>query len=433
LIGLGASDTLIGGTEDGAPNVISGNGYFGVEIADPGTTGNIVRGNFIGTDASGTSGLPNGAEGVRISRGASYTLIGGTEPDAGNLISGNGDAGVRLEGAGTEGNMVQGNYIGTDLAGTSPLGNLSGVWVTDGAADNLIGGKEDGARNVVSGNLYNVVLSGGGETTRNIVEGNYIGTDRSGSIALVNSAIGVAITESATGNLIGGTEDGARNIISGASFTGVYIYNEGTTGNTVQGNYIGTDAGGTVPIGNLFSGVFIGSDAADNLIGGTEPGAGNTIAFNAGAGIILGSAAGSGNALLSNSVFLNEGLGINLGFDGVTPNDPLDGDTGPNGLQNYPAITAIRHVGRAVMIFGTLDSTPSTIFRLEFFSNVECDPSGYGEGQAFLGFGHVKTNQAGFASFIITLPVSLPRGAFVTVTATDPGGSTSEFSACFAP
>jgi CSLREA domain-containing protein len=501
FLGSGSNNNIIGGTQAGAGNLISANIDAGVKIADPDTTGNVVQGNFIGTDVTGKVALGNSGPGVNVEGGASGNLIGGTGANTGNLISGNRDSGVRIANAGTEGNKVQGNLIGTDINGTGPLGNgYIGIQVTDGAADNLIGGTEDGARNVISGNNFAGVAIAGNGTTGNTVQGNYIGTDRDGSVALANvigvlivgdatgnliggieagarnvisgnpynvifsvgggktgntlqgnyigldssgskalayTDINVLIFEGATDNLIGGTEDGARNVISGASRYGVAIDGGGTTGNTVQGNYIGTDATGMMPLGNL-NGVAIGGSAAGNLIGGMEPGAGNTIAFNTGAGIELGLNdnginAGSGNALLSNSVYSNGGLGIDLGNDGVTYNDPGDTDTGPNDLQNFPVITAVRRVGRAVMIYGTLESTPSTKFRLEFFSNEACDPSGYGEGQAFLGFSHVKTDQAGMASFIITLPVSLPQEAFVTATATDPGGSTSEFSACFMP
>jgi hypothetical protein len=129
-------------------------------------------------------------------------------------------------------------------------------------------------------------------------------------------------------------------------------------------------------------------------------------------------------------VYSNGGLGIDLGDDGVTPDDKRDADAGPNDLQNFPFLTAVTPKGKFVKIHGLLFSTPRTTFRLEFFSNDACDPSGYGEGQTFLGFAYVKTNKAGIASFNITLPISLPPGAFVTSTATDPGGSTSEFSNC---
>ena len=419
----GATHTLIGGTEDGARNLISGNTYIGVSIWDTGTSDNIVQGNTIGTDLTGTQPLGNSADGVSIASGATNNHI------SGNLISANGTTGVRIADPDTTGNKVQGNFIGTDVTGTSPLRNIIGIWVTEGAADNLIGGTEDGARNIVSGNLYNVGLGGGSGATGNTVQGNYIGTDRSGSVALANSGAGVFIYDNGSDNLVGGTEPGAGNLISGNTFGGVFMISPGVIGNIVQGNFIGTDASGTKPLGNLADGVIISYGAANNLIGGTEPEAGNTVAFNGSTGIALSIDAGSGNSLLSNLAFSNEGLGIDLGDDGVTPNDPQDPDTGPNDLQNYPVITGVTPKGTSVMIHGTLDSTPNTTFRLEFFSNATCDPSGFGEGQVFLGFAMITTNPAGFASF--NVPVSLPQGAFVTATATNPAGSSSEFSNCF--
>ena len=435
-IDSGASNTLIGGADEGAGNLISGNDFDGVSIGDSGTTGTVVQGNFIGTDASGTAALPNGADGVRILGGASHTLIGGTEDGARNVISGNSYVGISIWDPGTSHNIIQGNYIGTDASGTFALPNSAeGVRISSGASHTLIGGTEDSARNVISGNGYIGVAITDPGTSENKVQGNLIGTDITGMSPLGN-VFGIGVSDGAADNVIGGTEGGAGNVISGNIWWGVLIYGDGVTGNLVQGNFIGTDASGTIDLGHLGSGVFIGGGAADNLIGGTEPGAGNTIAFNGvgdtWAGIALDPSAGSGNALLSNLVYSNRGLGIDLNNDTfVTLNDPLDGDAGPNDLQNFPVITAIRRVGRAVRIYGTLESTPSTKFRLEFFSNEACDPSGYGEGQAFLGFALVTTNPVGFTSF--NVPVSMPQGASVTATATDPAGSTSEFSQCFGP
>jgi hypothetical protein len=255
--------------------------------------------------------------------------------------------------------------------------------------------------------------------------------------ALGNLNRGVLVEGGPTGNLIGGTQANAGNLISGNEAAGIGLFGVGTEGNQIQGNLIGTDITGMSPMGNGISyglpGIRVAEGAANNLIGGTEPGAGNTIAFNGSAGMAINADAGSGNSILSNSVFSNEGLGIDLGDDGVTLNDPLDNDAGPNDLQNYPIITAVIPRGKSVMIYGFLASAPGTRYRLEFFSNDECDPSGYGEGQAYLGSASVRTNRSGIWSFIITLPVSLPQGASVTATATDPAGSTSEFSQCVSP
>jgi hypothetical protein len=185
-------------------------------------------------------------------------------------------------------------------------------------------------------------------------------------------------------------------------------------------------------LGNGYVGVRITDGVSNNLIGGTAPGSGNTIAFNA-AGIVMTGDGVFGNAMLSNSLFSNGGLGIDLAEDGVTPNDVLDQDSGPNRLQNYPYIAAVTRMPTFVKIIGLLVSAPNATYRVEFFSNNSCDPSGFGEGQTFLGYTVVQPNPVGIANFRVNLPVVLANGAFITATATDAAGNTSEFSQCFGP
>jgi hypothetical protein len=174
-------------------------------------------------------------------------------------------------------------------------------------------------------------------------------------------------------------------------------------------------------------GVLIAS-ASDNTIGGAGAGAGNVIAFNGGDGVAVWS--GTGNAILSNSIFDNGGLGIELLelVFGVTPNDAGDGDAGANNLQNFPILTSAS--GGSTIIQGNLNSTASTQFRLEFFSTAACDPSGNGEGASFIGATTVLTDGSGDAIINATFPATVPPGHVVTATATDPSNNTSEFSAC---
>jgi len=158
---------------------------------DPGTTGNSVQGNKIGTDVTGMLALGN-YRGILVEGGSSNNLIGGIDAGAGNLISGNNAAGIRISDAGTEGNLVKGNFIGIDVTGTSRLGNNVGVRIAEGAANNVIGGTEEGARNVISGNDDTGVYMDTEEVegmTGNIVQGNYIGTDVTGS-ATAGPAVG---------------------------------------------------------------------------------------------------------------------------------------------------------------------------------------------------------------------------------------------------
>jgi len=297
------------------------------------------------------------------------------------------------------------------------LGNsFNGVEVS-GASDNEISG------NIISGNDLNGVslLSG---ATRNRVISNVIGLNGSGTSRLGNTAKGV-IASAANGNTIGGATAAARNIISGNGTHGVRL-RSGATGNVVQGNYIGTNAAGTAALGNVEEGIEINDGSSNNTIGGMASGAANLIAFNSGDGTFIES--GVANAILSNSIFSNAGLGIDLAPDGVTPNDPGDGDTGPNNLQNFPVLTQASSPGGTTSVQGSLNSTANTSFSLQFFSSPVCDPSGHGEGQTFLGSTPVTTDGAGNASFAASLPAT--AGSFVTATATDPAGNSSEFSAC---
>ncbi len=420
----GVPDNTIGGTTAGARNVISGSkNFYGVYIIHSGATGNLVQGNFIGTDVTGTADLGNAQTGVFVS-GASGNTIGGTAAGAGNILSGNG-TGVRITGAGSTGNVVQGNFIGTDVTGTEALGNAAfGVDIPGSASNNIVGGTTREARNVISGNP-GIGVRINSLSTANKVQGNFIGTDVTGNSALANGT-GVVIA-AAQNNSIGGTTSGAGNVISGNGSSGVVIGGSEATGNLLQRNYIGTDNSGTIPLGNGDFGVKIDNGASNSTIGGKDISGGNIIAFNSpgGVGILLPS---TGNAILSNSIFSNTGLGIDLGPGGVTPNDPGDPDSGANNLQNFPVLTSA--TSSSTTIEGTLNSTPSTEFRLEFFANSACDPSGHGEGESFLGSTEVTTDGSGDASFTVTLPTTVPAGQFITATATDPGNNTSEFSQC---
>jgi parallel beta-helix repeat protein len=357
------SGNLIGTTAVGAGNIISGNGVNGVVLSGP---NNRVLGNLIGTDGSGMGVLGNHGAGVLVT--GAGNIIGGTVPQARNVISGNSGSGVALS---TDGNVVEGNFIGTDATGMAALGNaLDGVSIGNGASGNTIGGTAAGARNVISGNARDGVLLQGSGTSGNLIQGNFIGTDALGTSNLGNGAEGVEIrlnvSGSPSGNTIGGTDPGAGNIISGNADNGILIRDGGATGNLVQGNFIGTDATGAA-LGNNGAGVAIAGGAAGNTIGGTAPGAGNTIAFNQGKGVAILS--GSGNRLSSNAIFSNTGLGIDLNNNGVTANDPGDADTGANHLQNFPVLLQASTVGGNTVLSGTLNSLASTSFRIELFSN----------------------------------------------------------------
>jgi hypothetical protein len=180
-------------------------------------------------------------------------------------------------------------------------------------------------------------------------------------------------------------------------------------------------------------GVVFTQGASDNLIGGTVSGAGNTISFNLGDGVRSHDDAGIGNAILTNSIHSNDGLGIDLRIDGVTLNDALDEDNGPNVLQNFPELISLDIGTTSTVIRGNFTSTPDSTYGIEFFYSDVCDPSGFGEGQNYLGTSTISTDGSGNAGFIRTFGFSLPPQSFVTATATDQAGNTSEFSHCIHP
>jgi uncharacterized repeat protein (TIGR01451 family) len=403
------------------------------------STSNVVQGNFIGTDVTGTQALGNQGSGISLS-GGTQNVIGGTVPGASNLISANVGGGVLIAGADALNTTVQGNFIGTDATGTQALGNQGSGISLSGGTQSTIGGAVPEARNLISGNSGSGILITGG-VTNTTVQGNFIGTDATGTQALGNSLAGV---DDQSGI---GTRIDTGNIISANGAGGVNLSGTATAAQ-VQGNRIGTDGSGTQDLGNVGFGVRIAT--GNNTIGGPA-GPGNIIAFTRpdpsgrGPGVTVASGA-FGNSILSNAISNNAGLGIDLNDDGaVQLNDPGDGDAGANNGQNFPEISQAGTgiVGGATLIQGIFNSQPNAAFTLQFFANTASDPSGFGEGQTLLtlplGSSDVTTDGSGNAVFSFTFPVDT-SGQFITATATrlvdadsNPAtpltpGNTSEFS-----
>ncbi|HEX5175934.1 MAG TPA: hypothetical protein VFV83_02840, partial [Chthoniobacteraceae bacterium] len=287
---LDSPNNTIGGPTAAARNRVVGNFLDGISISGAASTGNKILGNFIGTDGTGTGIQGNVGHGVRIAGGGN-NIIGGTVPEARNVISGarNGSGVTLID---TTGNTVAGNFIGTDVTGTLPVGNSNfGVFLLDAATNNLIGGTTPGAGNVIGGNAFHGVLIGGktapgptGAATGNRVEGNYIGTDAAGAVNLGNGLFGVAINNDAANNLVGGSAPGAANVI-GKNLGGISIVSDaGALGNAVRGNFIGTDAAGSTTIGNTGAGIMVNASSG-LIIGGMGGSDGNVIAFNGGPGV----------------------------------------------------------------------------------------------------------------------------------------------------
>ena len=427
--GVGASGLTISAGSSTVRGLVINRFSLGGGLSLTTAGNNVVEGNFLGTDAAGSAAAGNG-NGVRVTN-SSNNQIGGTSPASRNVISGNGN-GIFFEQSSNT-NQVQGNFIGTDASGKTKLGNGShGLFV--GTNGNTVGGTAAGARNVISGNgQAGVFIQPGLSSPGNTVAGNFIGTDVTGTEAVGNSFVGVWINFGANGT-VGGSAATAGNVISGNAASGVLLTGDLSRNNQIAGNLIGTDASGVRPLGNGRHGIEMPDFAHDNFIQQQGPGARpNVIAFNAEDGIRL-LAPGTGNTIRLNNIFSNGKLGIDLNGDGVTPNDVGDADGGANNSQNFPVITSVSSSGGTTTVQGTFSGKPSTIYGFDFFTNAACDPSGNGEGARFFASSGTMTDASGNSNFSITLPQPLPAGRVLTATASANSvpRDTSEFSPCSA-
>lgn len=482
-----SSDTiLIGGYQNGARNVISNNSTGILVDIDNATVTKIVR-NYVGLDASGTFALPN-ATGINVS-GPARVIIGSNAFDDRNVISGNGGSGIdvlssdhiisgNLIGLAADGitpvpnagsgvsvsgannriadcaisgntghgielvgreNTIVGCYIGTDTSGMIGTGN-GGRGIVINGPSNTIGEKDSDRRNVISGNLneQGVLIENGADSTTLL--GNIIGMNRTMSAPLLNGfeAILIATTDY---HIIGdGTEAGANYLDAQSGNAEIFL--SGSAGNVAQGtqilgNYIGTNKlRDSVTFQLNDYGIFVGDFVQNVTIGidnGTpDPAPANVIMNHNIAGIALGTpAAAQRNIRIeANSYRNNGGLAIDLGNDGVTPNDPLDADSGPNDNQNFPVIDSALTTETSTTIYGMLNSLPGTSFQIQFYSSDTCSPSGYGNGEEYLGLLDVITNGSGDAPFAFSPASPVNAGRFITATATDLSGNSSELSLC---
>ncbi len=398
---------------------VAGAGAYGLHLAGGGSTvrglsitrfdgagvclassGNVIEGSYIGFMTSSNQG--NGV-GVLLQGGAAYNRIGGTGTPARNVISGNNSDAIQINGAEAGSNLVQGNFIGTHPSGSLTLKNGGdGVAILD-APGNVIGGITAGAGNLISGNNRGVFLNGSGARF-NRVEGNLVGTDVSGLLELKNELTCIVLQD-APYNVIGGTVAGARNVISGSKGSGLYLRGNGTTNILIQGNFIGADAAGGLGLGNKLYGVRV-EGGANNVVGGTNEGAGNFIADNKYSGVLVD---GGQCAVLGNSIHTNGG-GITL-------------LNGANNNAGAPVLTSATNNLGGTQFRGTLSSTPGTIFRIEFFASPSIN-----DAKQYLGSSSVTTDGAGLGSVDKVLTTGTITNQFVVATATDPFGNTSEFS-----
>lgn len=405
----------------------------------------LIQGNYLGTDTVGSAGLSNN-DGVSIDGGATFS-VGGTNAAERNLLSGNLRRGVDLNSFADIGGpkLVQGNLIGTDATGMLSISSEQTGIRNKETNGYTIGGTTAGAMNVISGNAGDGIQTGG---TDNTIQGNYIGLDITGVGALPNLQSG--ITMSGSNNIIGGTTEAARNVISnnGASFGGITMYF--ATTNTIQGNYIGTDKNGVVVpgLGNNY-GILILNESDNNLIGGTAAGEINLIAGNdygvlVMPSTIIGGADPINISVVGNDIEQNSILGIHLAIDSdddlipdsstPVPNDAGDPDSGPNMFMNYPVINSATKGTGQVTVNYDLDINPAEVgatgYSVDFYAN----STNTREGAIYLGSDLVPGSVTG-RSATLTLPGSVPADYYVTAVttmidvSTDGYGHSSEFSA----
>lgn len=420
-------------------NVISGNKLHGIFLRN--ADGNVLKANTIGLGSDGDTIIPNGLSGVVFVDAPSNFIGTGENLASGNVVSGNDQHGVEIQGAASFNNIVVGNFLGTDSTGTQDRGNRFWGLVLNNAVKTQVGGISLFEPNVISGNDLGGVTILGNQGGGNILKSNLIGTDLRGVDALGNASFGGIDVSDSPNNLIGGTDGRGGNIIAANGGAGITLGGAGATQNIIAGNAIGTNFLRHEGLGNRGAGISIGGSgpsnyASANQIGGKNSRWANTIAFNRGAGVrVFGGSDGSGsqNSIRHNSIYSNRDLGIDLNNDGVTPNDagtPPDADEGPNHLQNSPRLLGVRQINPTEIEVGVrFNSAPNTIFVFEFFRSTRCDPTYFGEGQVWLARRAGTTDGNGNLEFSAIFPTR-PIGEGITATATDPSGNTSEFSRC---
>ena len=455
----------------GQGNVISGNLGTGLALnIDADDT--LVRANKIGTNVDGTIALANSNFGLLVR--TNDNQIGGSYlTGLGNLVSGNARHGLVISGAAATNNIVTGNFIGTDLTGESAIANASfGIFVV-GASNNAIGGLDTGSMNLISGNnLSGVVIRSGADLNELI--GNRIGTNLSGTAAVGNLSVGVAIARTASDNKV------LSNLISGNSASGISIVDIGSENNLLQNNLVGTNVdasstigngsfailvqsgnntiGGTTEQGNVIGGstrgvVLSSANATGNTVSGNWIGADPTETANLGmttgvqiSGGATGNVIGPGNTIANNNTGLrligNSGnentvtqsrfvdnvvIGIDIAGLGPTANDVDDADEGTNRSINFPVINgALIDNANLEVTFAVPIATTSATYDLnvEFFV-----ADSFGQGKQYLWTQTYTATDFANGDVVFVAPaVNLIAGDWLTATTTDADGNTSEFA-----
>ena len=392
----GSNNNTFGGSTLCQGNLIAGNGGAGVSIN--GSTGNIVRGNSIGLSSTGVAAVPNGNAGILVINASNSTIIGGSLTAEANIISGNGTGltgnGINIDGSSNC--IIRGNYIGVDATGNVGLGNAENGIALNASPSTTIGGPglTDG-NTIADHNFHAIVINGA--SNNSIVQGNNCGTNVTGTAAIGNDDSGVIVINT-TGTQIGGTGANEGNVFA-SSITEYGIFMIASSAATIEGNFIGTDRTGTINLGNFDGGIRFDFGGGASTIGGTTAGSGNTIAFNTGYGIGVLNAATSQVLISRNSIYCNTGSGIDLNGVGNT-NEPS------------PVIAVADNTGCS----GT--ASPNTT--IEIFYDFVCGASC--QGRTYVAT--VTANGVGNWSYVGALTGN------VTATATDASNNTSEFANC---
>jgi uncharacterized delta-60 repeat protein len=466
-----SANNTIGGNTAGAKNIISANEQYGVFITGAGATGNVVKGNYIGIDATGTSFITGSTQdyGVSITSSAASNTIGGSGAGEGNVISGNSNGallgtGIYIASSASAGNTVVGNIIGAQANGTANLAynaQYRGVGIY-GSPNNIIGGSSSGARNVVSANRETGIYLTGANSTGNIIQGNYIGTDITGTSFIVSQGNGVVLLFSSATNIIGGSNIGEGNVISGNKW-GVAIGSTG--GNSILGNIIGPQADGISYISLNIQDYGISISGANNTIGGNSPGAKNIISANEIAGVRLNTSNSVGNTITGNYIGPSSSLasiiGSNQGYGVYVVSSAANNTIGTTdaGVANHIAF----NTADGVHLIDT-STIENKIRRNLIYENPKAINLNYGASQANIGIpkpvivSYTETeitgtsqpndtieifkNTSGTAqyanTYIATVVAnasgdwnysgSFTVGEYILATATDVNNNTSEFS-----
>ena len=421
---VGSASNIIGGSTTPDRNVISGNTGPGIQISGTGSTTNKVTGNYIGVDPTGALVRSNSI-GIQIDTSATGNSVGGSSTAQQNVISGNSQFDVLVDGASS--NVITGNVIGLQADGLTALSgapaNSTGVGIQNNATLNKVGDSTSGMANVISGHtgatgagiwVRGLTTSTGTAATANSILANIIGLASDGKTVRGNQ-VGVLLSDGTTQNIIGGATTGNGNTISGNLADGVQLTGASTSGNQFLGNFIGVAADGSSVAANGGNGILI-NGAVKTLVGGTQTGAGTTIANNGSNGIAV--TTGTGNSFLRNSIYTNGALGILLDPSGSNPNN----------LQVAPVLTSVSSGGGTTVVNGTIQAAANSTYTVDLYSDPAPDSSGAGEGKTYLATAFVTTNASGAGTFTATSNSQVANGYAISGLATSSAGDTSQFA-----